>query len=364
MPSARTDRAGGAFVELYTKNGPLYAGLAAAQEARGLRIRRYEAGPNCAPLHGHGPPLALAIKAGSDMEETMNKFNVVFGTNAEKVKAWGDEYAAQVGRSKQQIADFLAGSQDLFVPMGFDAASARANQQDLNHAGRGPGQLQQHGRRRRPAGPPRRHDRLGRGDEKYGVILSQTAVDQELLNKGMDAKAATEQQEGPGPAWPSSSAGRPPPRATRPILRQLREPNEGPQGRPLGHRRDDRRALPASHHAACRQSGLDRRRLREMGRGQQAAAGDDRQARGDRRRVGLVLVAVGGAGTVLSGILGGLAAIVPVVGAVLGALATAFGFLVSPIGLRRRPGRPGRLVGLHVRRRRPGRGLDHGQARR
>ncbi len=49
--------------------------------------------------------------------------------------------------------------------------------------------------------------------------------------------------------------------------------------------------------------------------------------------VGLVLVAVGGAGTVLSGILGGLAAIVPVVGAVLGALATAFGFLVSPIGL-------------------------------
>ena len=69
---------------------------------------------------------ALPIKAASDLEETMNKFNVVFGANAKAVKQWGDSFASEVGRSEKQIAGFLAQAQDTFVPLGFDPQEAEA----------------------------------------------------------------------------------------------------------------------------------------------------------------------------------------------------------------------------------------------
>ncbi len=37
---------------------------------------------------------------------------------------WADKFTGDVGRSKQQIASLLAGSQDLFVPLGFNASTA------------------------------------------------------------------------------------------------------------------------------------------------------------------------------------------------------------------------------------------------
>jgi len=65
-----------------------------------------------------------SVLAASTMEETMNKFNVVFGENSEAVKEWADNYGKEVGRSKQQIAMFMASTQDLFVPLGFEAGAA------------------------------------------------------------------------------------------------------------------------------------------------------------------------------------------------------------------------------------------------
>jgi len=136
-------------------------------------------------------PLAMTVKAASDMEETMNKFNIVFGANQKAVKAWGDEYGKQVGRSKQQIADFLAGSQDLFVPMGFasDAAEDMSKTvtklavdiasfnnkadadvlRDLHAALTGSGEVM----------------------KKYGVMVDEAAVKQELLNMALDPQTAT-----------------------------------------------------------------------------------------------------------------------------------------------------------------------------
>lgn len=140
-------------------------------------------------------PFVAAIKAGSDMEETMNKFNVVFGESSKEVKAWSDNFAGSVGRSKKQIADFMAGSQDLFVPLGFaaDAATDLSKQitglavdlasfnnmsdddalRDLHAALTGSGEVM----------------------KKYGVIVSEAAVKQELLNQKINPKTATEQQK-------------------------------------------------------------------------------------------------------------------------------------------------------------------------
>ena len=191
-------RAGRAFVEIFADNTRLIRGLRTAQR----RLRNFGGSVRSmgAQLLGIGgiaaAPLAAAVNAASELEETMNKFNVVFGANAAAVKSWGDDFAGQVGRSKTQIADFLASTQDLFVPLGFDPKQAAemsksvtglavdlasfnekvSDQQaldDLQAALTGSGEVM----------------------KKYGVVLNEAGVKQELLNMGIDPKRATNAQK-------------------------------------------------------------------------------------------------------------------------------------------------------------------------
>ncbi|WP_145232088.1 phage tail tape measure protein [Gimesia algae] len=184
-------------MELFTKDAKLRKGLDAAKQ-RLNAFGKFTAGIGV-KMAAFGSavlaPFGLAIKAGSDLQETMNKFNVVFGENSKAVKAWGDEYGKQVGRSERQIADFMASNQDLLVPMGFeeDAATNMSKQitqlsvdlasfnnmqdtdtlRDLQAALTGSGEVM----------------------KKYGVIVSQAAVNQELLNMKLDPKTATEAEK-------------------------------------------------------------------------------------------------------------------------------------------------------------------------
>jgi hypothetical protein len=197
MAGRRDVEAGSAYVRLWLNQTEFERGVKALK--RNLKeigstasgIGRSMVGVSAAVL----APLALTVKAASDMEETMNKFNIVFGANKNAVKAWGDEYGKQVGRSKQQVADFLASSQDLFVPMGFasDAAEDMSKTvtklavdlasfnnkadsdvlRDLHAALTGSGEVM----------------------KKYGVIVSEAAVKQELLNMALDPKTATEAEK-------------------------------------------------------------------------------------------------------------------------------------------------------------------------
>ena len=140
-------------------------------------------------------PMLASIKVASDAQETMSKFNVVFGQQAAAMKKWGDDVAASVGRSKYEIAAFAAGFQDLLVPMGMapDAAAAMSKQlttlaidlasfnnmsdadtiRDLTAALTGSGEVM----------------------KKYGVIVSEAAVKQELLNMNLDPKTVTEAEK-------------------------------------------------------------------------------------------------------------------------------------------------------------------------
>ena len=135
------------------------------------------------------------IESASNSQETMAKFDVVFGDNARAAEAWGDAFAAQMGRSEEQVARFLSSSQDLFVPIGFDPAAAEKLSQtvaglaidlasfnnltddqvfvDLQAAMTGSGETM----------------------KKYGVIVSEAAVKQELLNMGISKGTATEAEK-------------------------------------------------------------------------------------------------------------------------------------------------------------------------
>jgi hypothetical protein len=54
------------------------------------------------PIVGAG---VAAVKAASDLEETMNKVNVVFGEGAGEVQAWAETASTSFGLSRQQALD-------------------------------------------------------------------------------------------------------------------------------------------------------------------------------------------------------------------------------------------------------------------
>jgi hypothetical protein len=73
-----------------------------------------------ASLFGFGK----AIVAAGNFAETVNMFEAVFKDQSAAVRAWGKEYGKTVGRAEAQMLDFLAQSQDTFVPLGFDRREA------------------------------------------------------------------------------------------------------------------------------------------------------------------------------------------------------------------------------------------------
>lgn len=125
--------AGRAYVTIFVKNSRLLRGLEDARRS----IQRFGGDMQSAGLRAAGmgaailAPIAAAVSAASRFEEAYSKFATVFGSNTEAVKTWGDEFAAQVGRSQTQMVEFLGAAQDTFVPLGFDDAEAEKMSKQL-----------------------------------------------------------------------------------------------------------------------------------------------------------------------------------------------------------------------------------------
>lgn len=197
MPSANAIRAGKAIIELGMPTAAVekaFRRLQAKANAigRGFQnVGRMAIGAGATIVGAFTP----AIMAASDMQETMSKFNTVFGGNAAEVKAWADSFAGDVGRSKRQIAEFMAGTQDLFVPLGFEPGAATEMSKQITMLSL---DLASFNNMSDDATLRDLHAALtGSGEvmKKYGVIVSEAAVKQEMLNKGMDPSAATDQQK-------------------------------------------------------------------------------------------------------------------------------------------------------------------------
>lgn len=137
-------------------------------------------------------PFTLAISAASDLTETMSKFEVVFGSQAAGMKKWADDFATAVGRSKGEIAGFLAGTQDLLVPIGIDPQAAAQLSKQVAQLAVDLGSFNNVA----DADALRDLQAALTGEsepmKKYGVIVNEAAVKQQLLNKGLDALAASD----------------------------------------------------------------------------------------------------------------------------------------------------------------------------
>ncbi|MCA8997473.1 MAG: phage tail tape measure protein [Planctomycetaceae bacterium] len=195
--SANAVKMGKAYVEVGMNMTNLEKGLSRAQ----TRLKNFAsvAGKIGGVFAGLGVTMAgafvPAIQAASDMQETMGKFSVVFGSNSKAVKEWADQFASEVGRSKRQVADFLASSQDLFVPLGFDQSEAENLSKQLTKLAVDLGSFNN----RADADVLQDlHAALTGSSEtvkRYGIIVNEAAIKQEMLNRGLDPSKATEAQK-------------------------------------------------------------------------------------------------------------------------------------------------------------------------
>lgn len=74
-----------------------------------------------------GTALGKSVKAGSDAQEMLSKFNTVFADTsgtAEQVTAEMDAFARQSGRNKYALREMAAGFGDILKPMGFSVEQA------------------------------------------------------------------------------------------------------------------------------------------------------------------------------------------------------------------------------------------------
>jgi len=136
-----------------------------------------------------------AIDNASRLEETLNKFNVVFGDLADSQRKWSEDFADRVGRSQQQVLDFMASTQGMAVPLGINQDDAAAMSQTLTQLAFDVASFTN-------ASDPEAFDALkkailGETESLKGldVILTDAAVSARMLADGIKPTEATEAQK-------------------------------------------------------------------------------------------------------------------------------------------------------------------------
>lgn len=134
------------------------------------------------PLLGIGVAFA---KVAADAEETNSKFNAVFKNQAEVVREWAQVYSRATGRSTIKNIEWLASVQDLFVPLGVarDEATNLSKSvvtlaTDISSFNNQPTERVLLDIQSALVGSVITM-------RKYGVVLNETNLNQELLNMGI-----------------------------------------------------------------------------------------------------------------------------------------------------------------------------------
>ena len=129
---------------------------------------------------------AVMVAKASEMQEAMGKFAVVFGDSAGAVEASAKSMAAELGVSRLEIIQMLGSMQDLLVPMGVATEEATGMSQQMARLAVDLGSFNNMASEQVFGDLQAAITGSGEVMKKYGVVLNETAVKQELLNMGMD----------------------------------------------------------------------------------------------------------------------------------------------------------------------------------
>lgn len=131
--SATAIRAARAFVELTIEKQLLGRDLRIVRSMVSGALDDIQRLGTRATLFGGGASAAFIpfVKAASDAQETLNKFNQVFGAQSRAANAFAAELSNNTGRSIDGLRDSLAAFNALFSGLGFDPTQAREMSQEL-----------------------------------------------------------------------------------------------------------------------------------------------------------------------------------------------------------------------------------------
>lgn len=136
--------------------------------------------------------LLPAISQAANAEEVISKFETVFGKASDEVRRWGVVVSDEIGRAETKIAEVSASFQDLLVPVGFNQGPAREISKELTKLAFDLASFNNQA----DADSVRDLQAALTGSsetmKKYGVVVNEAAVKQELLNRNLDPSAASE----------------------------------------------------------------------------------------------------------------------------------------------------------------------------
>ncbi len=136
-------------------------------------------------------------KLASDLEESESKFEAVFKNQSDSAREFSENLSDSVNRAGARIREFMSTFQDTFVPMGIAREEAAKMSGAVTQLAIDLGSFNN---RADPEVVRDLQSALVGNHEtmrKYGVVINQTSLLQELLNKGFKGtlKEATEQQK-------------------------------------------------------------------------------------------------------------------------------------------------------------------------
>lgn len=140
---------------------------------------------------------AKAVTMGSDAEESLSKFQAVFGPFADQYQSAFEEMGSALNRNKFDLIEWAGNLQDTFVPMGFAREQAASMTEELVQLSVDVASFSN----KLEADVIRDFQSALVGNtetvRKYGIVITQVSLDAELLRMGIEGgvNAATEQQK-------------------------------------------------------------------------------------------------------------------------------------------------------------------------
>ena len=185
--SAGSIPAGEAYVEIGGDNKPLGSALSRASSmldsfaSQAMRLGATVASAGA----GIMAPILKSISKASAYEETLNKFNVIFEDQADATRKWGEAHADTINRSRLEYIDMLGTAQSLFRGMGIGSKEAAGMSKQMVALASDMGSFWD-------MADADAWTRLASGIvgeteavRRWGIDLSEAAMKQELVNKGI-----------------------------------------------------------------------------------------------------------------------------------------------------------------------------------
>ena len=147
-----------------------------------------------APLVAAG---AAAIKFAGDAEATASKINVVFGEASEDITKWAETTGNATGTATQDLLSFAATMGDTLVPMGVAPDRAAEMSKAFGELGADIAAFNNESPSETFANLRRAMTGSAESVMQYGIDVRQSAVNQELLNMGLEGgtKSASRAQK-------------------------------------------------------------------------------------------------------------------------------------------------------------------------